>query len=571
MKFLISLFLSFSIIMPTLLAQEEPTRRTRASDGNDTLLTGRVTVRGTHDPRVADAFKIRSNPPVPQISVEQEEVNYSIRSVAIPVSFDVEPIRAARMGGDPLDRLYHNHIRLGMGTSAMPLVEYFYNSTRSRQHSYGLHFKHLSASGAIPDKPHPGFSDNQGNVYYHRFMQNHTWQTQAGYNRDVVHSYGIPESIYDTLSLDDDDLKITWHQINASTKLESNYPQFRQSALHHSIKLDYNHLLTPSQTAEMNLNLKSNLYKNLTFIPSANQQELGIKLDGGYFLNQWDTLSETHAGLFRIMPYLNSSFNNVELKLGANTFIESDSVSSRVEFYPDIHLQMELIDNIFVLNVGYTGETKRNLMSKNAQRNPFIHYPSQMRFQYEKEVIYAGINLSIMNDLDLNTAFRSSNIQNDVLYLRDTSELYFNRYNIVYDSIRSIQVQAELDYQLGDRINITLGGKYSDYSTSHQNEAWNRPEWEAYLNARYSLQEKIILNSQVFFVGERKGLVMNNGSFETETLDHFVDVNLGGEYIYNKQLSGFINIRNLTANRYEIWAGYPNYGFQFMAGLTYSM
>ncbi len=571
MKYSVSIILSLILLVTTLSAQESPSTRANPAGQEDSLLSGRVTVRGTHDPRVADALKIRSNPQVPQIRVEQEEVNYSIRSVPIPVSFEVEPIRAARISGDPLDRLYHNHIRLGMGTSAMPLVEYFYNNTRSRQHAYGLHFKHLSASGAIPGKPHPGFSDNQGGIYYHRFLNNHTLNTKAGYNRDVVHSYGIPESIYDTLSMDDKDLMITYHRINASAKLESDYPQFRKNRLHHSVKLDYNHLMTPTETGEMNLSLKSNIYKNVTFIPSVNQQALGIVIDGDYYYNQWDAMDENHSGLFRVMPYLNNSFNNVELNLGANTFIESDSVSSRVKFYQDIHLHMELIDNIFVLKAGYTGETRKSLLSKNAQQNPFIHHGTDMRFQYEKEVIYAGINVSITKELDLNTSFRSANTQNDVLFLRDTSQLYFNRFNVRYDSIRSIQVQAELDYQLGDRIGITLGGKYSDYSTSHQKEAWNRPEWEAYLNARYSLQEKIILKSQVFFVSERKGLVLKDGQFETANLEHFVDINLGGEYIYNRQLSGFVNIRNLTGKRYEIWSGYPNYGFQFMAGVTYSM
>ncbi|MDB4174544.1 TonB-dependent receptor, partial [Bacteroidia bacterium] len=57
----------------------------------------------------------------------------------------------------------------------------------------------------------------------------------------------------------------------------------------------------------------------------------------------------------------------------------------------------------------------------------------------------------------------------------------------------------------------------------------------------------------------------------TATLDAINDLNLGIEYRYKKNISGFINVHNLLNQDYELWNNYQAQGFNVLAGVTFSL
>ena len=57
---------------------------------------------------------------------------------------------------------------------------------------------------------------------------------------------------------------------------------------------------------------------------------------------------------------------------------------------------------------------------------------------------------------------------------------------------------------------------------------------------------------------------------EIVEIDAMLDANIGVEYRYSKIISGFLNINNLTAGRYQNWYDYPNQRFNIMLGFTYA-
>ncbi|MFO8054735.1 MAG: hypothetical protein R6U19_06175 [Bacteroidales bacterium] len=573
MKRIVIIFLTAFLLSGSSYAQPDTAQKKKDSTGEDTVFSGEVMVVGPHDPRIADAFKIRGNPQMESIDVKKEPVEYDIQSIRLPVSFELDPIRPARMKGDPLDKLYNNHMRIAMGTSTMPYLEYFYNTTRSRDHAFGIHLKHFSASGKIDKHPFPGFSDNLAELYYKKFFKNHKLTSEAKYERNVVHSYGIPREIYDTLNKDIErkDIRLMYHRISANANFKSDYPAFDKDKLHHEFNLSAYHFSDNKNTAELSTELSGNIHKQIKLLPSADEQVLGLKFRGNYMNNTRDTLQETNTGLVRITPYLNNSLNNVTLNVGINTYIESDSISSRVEFYPDLHLRMELINNIFVLKGGLTGKTSQDQIHRLTKENPFMYTASALRFRHKSSVIYAGLNASISKNINFSTHFQSSKTGNEPFFLRDTTTELANRFNVVYDTVRTIYIRAELEYQWQDNLEISLGGKYTEFSETRLSHPWNRPQVEGYLKGRYNLQEKIIFNAELFFVGSRKALGLKDDHFQARELDPFIDANLSVEYRYNKLLSGFLKFHNIGAKKYEKWSDYPSYGFQFMAGLTYSM
>ena len=51
-------------------------------------------------------------------------------------------------------------------------------------------------------------------------------------------------------------------------------------------------------------------------------------------------------------------------------------------------------------------------------------------------------------------------------------------------------------------------------------------------------------------------------------LNPFVDLNLGIDYRYNKNVSVFINCNNMAATRYMRFTNYDVYGFNGLGGVT---
>ncbi|MGM0612565.1 MAG: hypothetical protein ACQESM_03535 [Bacteroidota bacterium] len=575
MKYLINIILSLVFLVNIAVAQEIQPDNDSIQNGEDEGYSGSVVVKGKHTPLVSDAFKIKKNPKMDEIEVEKEPVSYDIRSERIPVEFKLDKIRPAKMVGEPLDKLYNNHMRIAMGTSTMPYLEYFYNTTRSRDNSFGIHLKHFSASGDIDDHPFPGFSDNLASANYKKIWRNHVFKADAGYERNVVHSYGIPGQVYDTIQdFDKEDIKLLYHRVDASLDLQSKYSDYNSGKLHHSVGLDFYHFSDNEDAQEMNFDLNADMHSDIRFLDAAKEQTLGVKLTGDYMMNTWNSVDPVHTVISSVSPYLKNKFNNIDLDVGLSMYVDADSVSTRNEFYPDIHLRMELIKNIFVLKGGLTGKTTGDNLYELTKENPFMYSSysmSPLEFQYHRSVIYAGLSASISKNIDFNAYFESSNTENASFFIRDTTSELANRYKLLHDKVRSFDLKAEVDYHMQEKLNVSLGGNYTEYSITDLDEAWNRPAFEGYLKARYDIQEKIILKGKVFYIGERKALGMKNNEFQKVTLDPVIDANISAEYRYNKLLSGFISFRNLAAQQYEKWAGYPTYGFQFMAGLTYSM
>ncbi|MCF8331920.1 MAG: hypothetical protein K9H84_05655 [Bacteroidales bacterium] len=567
MKYFVSIFLTLILMVNTAKAQQKD-----PDNEKDSGYSGSVVVKGKHRPNISDAMKIKKAPRLEKIEINKEPVEYDIKSIRLPVSFELNPIRPARMRGQPLDKLYNNHLRLAMGTSTMPYLEYFYNTTRSRDNAFGVHLKHHSASGKIKNRPFPGFSDNVADIHYKKIFRNHILKTKAGYERNVVHNYGVSKTVFDTINeIKKDDILNLYNRANASIKFKSDYPAYKSGKLHHTFDLDFYYFNTNENINEINAKLSGNVYGNLTFLDAAEEQYLGVKFGASYLNNGGSLIQSVHRGLSYVNPYLKNKFDNIDLNAGLNLFVETDSASSRIKFYPDVSIRMELIKNILVLKGGITGKTSIDHLYYLTEENPFIHHSIPQRYQHHRSVIFAGLNASISKAIDFNAHFKASNLQTESFFIRDTSEVLSNRFRIRYDSVRSFYIKAEINYQLKDKLNISLGGQYTDYSLTALKEAWNRPNIEGYLKARYDLQEKIILSGELFYIGERKALGIKDDQFSTVSLDPIIDANISAEYRYSKLLSAFISFRNLAGQQYEKWSGYPTYGFQFMAGLTYSM
>ncbi|MGB0850244.1 MAG: hypothetical protein ACPGTP_03290, partial [Bacteroidia bacterium] len=78
----------------------------------------------------------------------------------------------------------------------------------------------------------------------------------------------------------------------------------------------------------------------------------------------------------------------------------------------------------------------------------------------------------------------------------------------------------------------------------------------------------IYINGGYFATSSRKARDLRG---DTYSLDAINDVNVGMEYRYKKNISGFVNVNNILNQRYEIWNNYRAQGLNVLAGVTFSL
>src|ERR1039457_6216538 len=138
-------------------------------------------------PTIADAYKINDAPVVKDTVPPAPAPNYSISSKKVFTPFNVEPLKPAKMVGEPLTKLYSSLLKIGYGNYNSPYAEFFYNSLRSKDFSYGVHLNHFSSSSTPSGYGYSGLSDNQVELYGKRFLRKHTLSGGLDYNRNLVH------------------------------------------------------------------------------------------------------------------------------------------------------------------------------------------------------------------------------------------------------------------------------------------------------------------------------------------------------------------------------------------------
>lgn len=523
-------------------------------------------------PTVADAYKI-SNMPVIKDSVPPvSKLTYFISPKKIPTPYTVAPINPAKMIGEPLQKLYNGLIKIGAGNYNTPYAEIFYNNGRSKKYSLGTRLKHFSSKANLEGYGFGGNSENEMELIGKKFMRKHTLSGAMFYDRDVIHYYG-----YDTASITITDsryIKQRYAYTGSHVALQSHYAD--TSMLNYSLKLKYYHLSDLYKTAE------NNVYVSGDFSGHYEKQLIHLPFTIDYYNNRSaaDTASSAIASL---SPYISSKGDKWNLKLGIGMTIEGNrNDKSRFIFIPSIDFNYNVIENIIVPYAGITGGLKRNSLKILTDENPFLIPDPLLKNTHEQWKIYGGLRGSVSKTVSYNTSTSYSKVGDMYFFVNKNYDIAKHGFDLMYNDALVWNIHGELQFQHIEKIKLLAKGDYNYYdlaAVAHHNTdttrtdiPWHRPSVQLSFCTNYNLKNKIIIISDIFFVGKRfagertfgNGLVL----YRNKELKPIFDANFGIEYRYSKKLSAFLHLNNLGFKRYYLWNNYPSYKFNFLAGVT---
>lgn len=541
-----------------------------------------VVVISSFNPVVNEAYKLNENPTITDTSVSDIEFTYDFAPKRFSTRLSILPIKAARVVGEPIAKLYNSYIKAGLGTYLTGYVDVFHSSSRSRNTLYNVRLKHYGSFGQISEYGNSSFFDTDLKVYGKKIWKNFSIDGSAFYSRTKNYYYGYkPATInlpstgaYNNIK----NYAAVWNRLGMQARYAGIYAD--EDALHHYVKMGLYNLHGKGGTNELNLNIEGSVHKYFHFFGDE-RQNTGVTLLYDHYFNNYefeenpyDAINpyagsvfpaELNAGTFTLEPFMAFRYKELSLRLSIKTTAAFANETS-FHFHPVARAQFSIMNRYLDVYGGIDGGLKKNSLQTLRSENPFIGPYIHLPFTNHRLNLFAGLQSSPLSNLDIVGEIRYEYIKDLPFFLLDTKAVLTNVYTATFDDVARWNFHGEVSYSYHDIFQLGANINYFIYHLSNLAEAYHRPSLEAGMNMAYTIAQKVIIEFYPYFVGKRKGW---NGS-KTINLKPHIDLNLHITYRYSKQLAFFAKMNNLAFQRYDIYTNYPSQKLMFMLGGSYA-
>tara|TARA_R110002072_G_scaffold111614_15_gene239792 strand:- start:1156 stop:2790 length:1635 start_codon:yes stop_codon:yes gene_type:complete len=533
------------------------------------VLSDTFTIVKAYRPSIIEAKKIDFQPEIVDTIKLDTELKYSFINKQVPTSFQIEPIAAATIKGEPLVKLHQGYARLGIGNALLPFGEIYYTNLRSKDYAWGVHAKYFNMR-EVNDIEGSGRSRANFEVFGKRFWKTNTFESKISYSIDQLNYYGyydLPSLFPTSTELPSDQLEQKYSRFKADFRLQSTK---RDSFnLRHDVNMHYGMLTNNSGGTEHHIRTAANFSQ----FKDKELYELDVLVDH----NQYDFDNENT--IIAATPQISTIGKRFKVKVGLGLYLNAGEETD-FHFYPLAELKYNVIKDVLVPYAGLKGEIRRVNYHSITKENPFVAEQIQLANSNEKYNLYAGVRGTLSSKISFNLS--GSILKTDAAYLYiqtpDTNRLLSKDFFLTYDELDEVRLKGELIYRHNEQFKIMGQAEYFNYETNQEAEAWHRPDLKVNVSGEYNLKNKIIVRADLFYWGEQKArgldissisLPINTPEFTVNTLDAIFDANIGFEYRYTKRLSAFIQFNNIGGINYEKYQNYPLQGFNIWGGLTY--
>ncbi|MGE0079184.1 MAG: hypothetical protein AB7S48_15100 [Bacteroidales bacterium] len=530
-----------------------------AGKAQDENLKKEVQVVRPYEPSISDAFKINLQPKIEDTIKVNPNFTYSILQRPINTNFAPSQISAARMLSEPLSDLYSTLIKVGVGTHTMPLVEAYYNSKRDQNFMYGgwAHFN--SSMGKVKldnDKKVDAENGNTNILFFgKRMFTDKILQGDLSYNNTKKEFYGYNT---DDATLTPNSEKQKINRINANVEFNTTYKD--SAHLNYSIASQFEHLADDFDMQE------NKVAASLSMNKYTKQEQFGGEVSLVHYM-QNQALDSGNNTIFRLSPWIHLFGPQWRVIAGVGIIYDANSDINNTYFFPRGHMSYDVVSHYFIPYVEIGGFLEENSYSKILNENPWVIPGVDVWNTAHKLILTGGIKGKFSASVSYNILASYSIIDSMYFYVNTSSDItnpLMNKFSVDYDNVEQTKILGELTISPSEQFNILLHAEYYNYKMQNLQHPWQKPDYTAFINLRYSLRDKIVANVQLYSMGKRW---VNEAS--PKQLDGFFDINLGLEYNYNKRISAFLNLNNITSSKYEEWYLYPTYRFNAQVGATY--
>ena len=566
-----------------------------AQKKQEKIRTEEVNVVKSYTPTISDAFKIKETPALNEEGTSPKEtVKYSIFSFPVASTFTPSKGRAEGVDQEELGRFYKSYATFGGGNYGTLNAELFATQDLNSEEYVAGMFRHLSSQGGIKGVDlENSFYDTSLDLTYGAEAEELSWNINLGYQNQIYHWYGLPThftnlmlpSAYDVLVWGIDP-KQSFNTITLDSKIE-----FNNSILEAS-SFKFIHFSDAFGSSENRFYAKPSFKFNAfgkEIKWNAIVDYLGGNFDHNYNRNNTEPIKYGFTN-FGISPSYELEKDKWTMHLGLGLYYSLDTKNSNNQLflYPQITASHKVVGDLMIFYAGAEGGLDQNSYLNFVNVNPFLSPTLQIAPTNKKYDLYAGLKGKLADNISYNirgsfldennkALFKSNDFSSDV---NNQPYAFGNSLSIVYDNVKTLRFFGELKADITEAISFGANSTLSLYNTATQAEAWNLPSLQFNANLDYSINSKWYAGADVFFVGNRKDMQINNDMAyiqiyppvyftTTTTLKSYIDLNAHVGYKHSERLTGFLKANNILNQAYERWMNYPVQGFQLVLGANY--
>ena len=553
----------------------------------DKLKTEEIVVEKPYTPTITDAFKVNSNPSIDNSKATQKEkVSYSIFSIPVASTFAPDKGKAKNMERGPKESIYQNYVSVGFGMYMSPLIEAFIHTNTDKTNDFGIFVNHYSSNGGLDDvKLDNNFSTTNIDLYYKKIEKYYSWQANAGLKRNQVNYYGLPKNhLFTDAALNTIDEKQAYKNLYVGGKINFDESIFKGAA----VKLE-------TFSDEYNSSEFRFVAKPMVEFPIASEKitsEFLLDIVSGKFKNDYYTNSTIKNSFFNLGAFPNFEINrdNLSINLGAKLYYSNDLERKINEFYayPNVTASVKIIDDVFILVAGLTGDLIQNTYNNFAEENPYVS-PTLSILQTDKQYnAFVGAKGKLASNVSYHFTLNQSSEKGKALFklnepltdgtiILEKAYQAGNSFGVVYDDVKTLQFLGGITVNISKELNLSGEVSAANYDTTIEEETWNLPKLTASISGDYQ-QKKWFAGAQLFLRGETKDLMQSfndplSSYFPTAPTivknDGYLDLNLKAGYNFSERLTAFAKINNALGSDYDQYTSYKVQPFVALAGITY--
>ena len=531
-----------------------------------------VTIEGSYTPHIKKSERLIRTPEMPKREFNIPNYSVNTKDFFYNYKVELEPISPSQYNHDKEEEITNNFIKAGIGTRLSPDFIFRHYSDISKKTSLGIGVTHNSTWLGMKEYANSRYMNNAFNVSMSNRFSGFQLHSRIDYHYDMYHLNN------DTLNPDFNS-KRNIHSLNVNLLANNNQTSYK--SLYDEFVLDYSYSGIQGGIQENLLKFKAHLeHSNSWFRKSSGRQTLAI-----YIKADIDNINQS-LFLIAANPYLAFDGDYYNLHLGFRVDAKTNS-TSKGGIYPDIKGSLYLFERNLEFYAGLGGGTKINTLKEILEENPFIvsNLTNLGEFDYEKTRIafQGGLKFKALNMINGHIGVRYRAIENKVFYVSSLTQP--NVFDIILNNCYVFNFNADLHVKINDKIKVVGDFAYNNYDFIKARmttdvpvtiaHAWYKPKTEFTLRGVYKYNKNWNFNVATYFEGKRYALT-NITQYDNEynyngikELKPFADIQLGCDYNMNEHLAFYAEIKNLVHNKYQMYYGYPSYGFQAFLGFKY--
>lgn len=529
----------------------------------------------------------------------QPKFNYNITPRRISSSFAASGLKPGLLS-PPRSKLYNNYLRFGLGHDFAafpdfnPLLDLYLTSTRKDLYSYGARLFHETDVTTFGRKdettPSPDYygrnrqSDTRMDVFGKYILdKQHLFSANLAFDRQYGRYYGFSDStLFSQTGLLHDDIDYSDYAFaynNLALNLGAKSLHTDVNRFGYEADLSMADFWTRNDETQLSLALDGAVHYGF---PMFRKYKAVAYLRAGWEGYRQSRVSaitgdKEKAGrhLLVINPFVDFLFKDFKihagLAFGFNGYDDADNTTHNL--FPDISVAKAFMNNSMSLTMGFQGGYWVNDWNTTRLLNPYASLGPTCATVDDN--LYAHLRINFSKKLILNVTADNHFYGNRLFFMTDPTVALGNVMTPYALDVDNLVLGAEFTFVNDEMITLSLGADYFlYYNKSRELPLFHTPDFSAHLDARvnyldtwfFELKTLFITKVDAYYNTSATGAVSVTGQLPAR-----LGLDLSAEYKYNRAISFFAKIDNLTCQRYFLWANYPAQRFNLLLGLTYTI